>query len=141
MTANEVLNKLQKSIELFREYERIIAVNPTAINKQIFLAARGSMIQRFKYCTDLFWKLLKVYLEEVEKVDLTVHSPRGVIRAIVKVETVHVREGKECMEMITSRNQTSHIYHEEIASDIARKIPEFYKLMTTITNRVQEKIA
>ena len=49
------------------------------------LTARDSMIQRFEYCTDLLWKMLKVYLEEVENVKLESTSPKGIIREAVQI--------------------------------------------------------
>ena len=139
-TIHEALETLKESIELFREYEKIASDEPTRRNEQLFLGMRDSMIQRFEYCTDLFWKLLKVYLEEVEKVDIPTLSPRGVVRETVKVKTITESEGKECMEMVKSRNETSHIYHEEIAEAIAQKVPEFYQLITMIVGRVKEKL-
>ncbi len=138
---NEALETLKDSIELFHEYEGVMEKSPTSKDEQIFLAMRDSTIQRFEYCTDLFWKVLKVYLEEIEKVELPTYSPRGVIRSIVRVKTMSEGEGEACMEMIISRNKTSHIYHEEIAEDIAQKTSGFYKLMRTICDRVQSKIA
>ncbi len=140
-TINQALETLKKGIELFHEYEITMIDSASEKNEQIFLAMRDSMIQRFEYCTDLFWKVLKVYLEEVEKVDIPILSPRGVIRETVKVKTISESEGQECMEMVKSINQTSHIYHEEVAEKIAQDIPDYYKLMQTIVGRIQEKIS
>ena len=67
-TINEALETLKDGIELFREYKKITSGSPTKKDEQIFLGMRDSMIQRFEYCTDLFWKVLKIYLEEVEKI-------------------------------------------------------------------------
>lgn len=140
LTINDALGTLQESIELFEEYKKIMANSPTKKNKQLFLGMRDSMIQRFEYCTDLFWKVLKVYLEEVEKVDIAAYSPRGVVREAVQVKTITESEAQACMEMVKSRNETSHIYHQETAEEIAQKVPEFYKLIKKIVGSVQEKL-
>lgn len=138
---DEALETLRDGIDWFREQERVIEEGSLQKSERAFLAARDSVIQRFEYCTDLFWKLLKVYLEEVEKVDITTNSPRGIIREAVRVKLMNEDEGEACIEMVTSRNQTSHIYHEEIAEDIAGKVPGYYELMKKIVGRVQGKIA
>ena len=57
-----------------------------------------------------------------------------------KLKVMSESDADECMEMIKSRNQTSHIYHEEIAEDIANKVPEYYALMESIIGVVQKKM-
>lgn len=103
------------------------------------LMPRDSMIQRFEYSTDLFWKVLKLYLEEIEKVNLEAVSPRGVIREVVKTKLISEAEGDLCMKMVVSRNMTSHIYHEATAALIAQDIPGHYELMSTIVTRVAKR--
>lgn len=140
-TMREALATLQDSIQLLQEQKSAVERDPSRKNERFYLAMRDSVIQRFEYCADLFWKLLKVYLEEVEKVDVAINSPRGIVRETVKVKTMSEHEGEECINMVTSRNQTSHIYHEEIAEDIVQKVPKFYELMHKIVGRVQDKRA
>lgn len=139
-TMNEALLSLADSIKLFEEYENINQKDPSIKNEKIFLAMRDSVIQRFEYCTDLFWKVLKLYLEEVEKIDLPTYSPRGVIRETVKVKTITEEEAKASMNMIVSRNKTSHIYHQETAELIAEEIPGFFDTMTTIVKKIDSKV-
>ena len=95
------------------------------------------MIRRFKFCTDLFWKTLKLYLEKTEKIDVSINSPRGIIREATKARVISEEEGDECMKMIECRNKTSHAYHELMAEEIAIQIPEFYDLMKIIAERIQ----
>lgn len=136
----EALQTLDDAIALFREYEELARRNATEKNEKIALGMRDSMIQRFEYCTDLFWKILKVYLEEVEKVSLGVLSPRGVLRAAVTARIITEAEGEQCMAMVKSRNETSHIYHAQVAQDIAQDIPAFYQLIKSITDRIKERL-
>jgi nucleotidyltransferase substrate binding protein (TIGR01987 family) len=137
---SDALDTLQKSINLYKEYKAIFNEFPNNKNEQFFMAMRDSMIQRFEYCVDLFWKVLRFYLEEIEKVTLPSYSPRGVIRETVKIKTLSEAEGDECIKMVLNRNQTSHIYHEETAHAIAENIPEFYLLMRNLVDRIQNKV-
>ena len=98
------------------------------------------MIQRFEYCTDLLWKLLKIYLEDIEKVDLPTYSPRGIIRQAVSIKTISEEQGSLCMQMIENRNEKSHIYHAETAQEIAENVPTFYELMQNIVSKIKDKI-
>ena len=139
-TVKNALVTLQEGIELFHMFEKIANNKPSQEQMRLFLATRDSMIQRFEYCTDLFWKVLKIYLEDIEKVELPINSPRGIIRETVKVRTISEDEGFACMSMIKRRNETSHIYHENLAEDIAQEVPKFYQLMANIVNSIQKKM-
>ena len=139
-TLEQVLVTLNSSIELFKEYELAIVKTSNKRDLLIFLGLRDSVIQRFEYCTDLFWKVLKLYLEEVEKLDLPTYSPRSVIRESVKAKIISEKQGADCMDMVISRNKTSHIYHEQIAEDIVHQVPGFYALMKSIVDAIKQNM-
>jgi nucleotidyltransferase substrate binding protein (TIGR01987 family) len=96
---------------------------------------RDSMIQRFEYCTELFWKYLKKYLEEyVQAPDI--NGPAPVIRASYAAGLLDDQEAENALDMVKDRNLTSHIYKEEIAETLAAKIPQHCALMSTIARRL-----
>lgn len=134
-TIERALQSLSKSIELLYNYEK-----QKTGNEDIALALRDSVIQRFEYCTDLFWKVVKIYLEEVEKVTLAAYSPAGIIRSAVEARIITEAQGLECLEMINSRNLTSHIYREEIAQNIVSKVPAYFSLMGNLVQTIHKRI-
>jgi len=136
----EALKTLEDIIKVFHEYKNLCVTNPTEKNEQFFSIVRDAMIQRFEYCTDFICKVFKIYLEEIEKIHIEVSSPRGIIRDAVTARLFTEEEAKKWMQMIESRNKTSHIYHEEIADYIAKQIPEYYVLMKTAIDRMQTAI-
>lgn len=136
MSLFEALETLAEGIQLFDEYADIAIASPTIRNEKVALGMRDSVIQRFEYCTDLFWKSLKFYLEITEKIDVTINSPRGIIREATKAKFLSEDEGDECIEMIECRNRTSYAYHEVMAEEIAAQAPKYYDLMKTIADRV-----
>ena len=83
VTIVQALETLERSITLFQEWEQKKKDLPTHENEEIAVSMRDSMIQRFEYCSDLLWKTLKYYLQEVENVVLSSLSPRGVVRQSV----------------------------------------------------------
>ena len=104
-----------------------------------YLAARDSMIQRFEYCSDMLWKYLKEYLLKVHKVAPEYQSPKYIIQTSAKVGIISEEESRVSLDMVDSRNMTSHIYREEIAQTIAHSIPQYYQLMASIVGRIKPK--
>jgi nucleotidyltransferase substrate binding protein (TIGR01987 family) len=139
VTITDALKTLHRGIELFEEQKQSVTTKATEKDKELLISLRDSMIQRFEYCTDLLWKTLKLYLEEIEKTIPSSSSPRGIIREAAKVKIITEQEGADCIVMVDNRNQTSHIYHQELAEEIADHIPQFYALMNTIVSRLHEK--
>ena len=96
---------------------------------------RDSMVQRFEYCTDLFWKYLKKYLETfVELPDI--NGPAPIIRASFSAGLLDEQEAENALDMIKDRNMTSHIYKEDIAETLAAKIPQHCRLMNAVVSRL-----
>lgn len=135
----DALKSLEKGIKLFYKYEDILHEKNTNENKEIFESMRDSLIQRFEYSIDILSKIIKTYLEEIEKIPLSINSPRGIIREAVNARLLTENEGNKCMKIIEARNKTSHTYHEIMAEEIAQQIPEFYELMQKIADRMQKR--
>ena len=94
---------------------------------------RDGMIQRFEFTIELAWKTLRVYLIEQGFIDLT--SPKIVLRESFSAGLIQNQE--VWLQMLQDRNQTSHMYDENIANEIAERIVTSYfnafeRLLTTI---------
>ena len=137
---SDAIKTLEEAVTLFYKYEDLFHEKHTQENGQLFRSMRDSLIQRFEYCIDLFWKIIKNYLEKVEKIALSEYSPRAILRESVKARLLSEDEGSACMKMVEARNKTSHTYHEIMAEEIAHEIPEFYELMQTIVDRMQDRL-
>ena len=75
---------------------------------------RDGVIQRFEFCTELAWKTTREYLTDQGYIDL--NSPKEVMRkayagGLIKDEALWI-------DIINSRNLTSHIYDETTAQKI-----------------------
>jgi len=136
----QALTTLAKSIALFDKYSELFNITPNNDNEELFLSTRDSMIQRFECCTDLFWKIIRIYLEDVQKADLPINAPRAILREAVNARLLSEQEGDACIDMVESKNKTSHIYHVEVAQNIAHMVPEFYTLMKLIIDRIQKNL-
>ena len=61
-------------------------------NFDVYEMARESLIQRFEYTVDTFWKFIKLYLEHVQKITLDIASPRGILRAATEAQIISREE-------------------------------------------------
>lgn len=98
---------------------------------------RDGMIQRFEYCIDNFWKFLKIYLETVKKISITLPSPREILRLALDSILITDDEHIILIRAISARNLTSHTYNEELAAEIQKNLLSYYITMQAILNRLQ----
>ncbi|HBR70360.1 TPA: hypothetical protein DIC20_04345 [Candidatus Dependentiae bacterium] len=97
---------------------------------------KDSVIKRFEYTIDNFWKFIKLYLTEHEKIDLHISSPKGILKEAVTNNIITTDEFKFLEQALNARNLTSHIYREEISLNILENIPVYYKNMLDILKRL-----
>ena len=96
---------------------------------------RDSVIKRFEYSIDTFWKYLKEYIEKNHAI-IPPASPKGVFKLAIDTQIISIDEEKELRVLIENRNLTSHAYNIELARSIGKIIPERYLVMQTIINRL-----
>jgi nucleotidyltransferase substrate binding protein (TIGR01987 family) len=78
------------------------------------------LIQAFEFTHELAWKVMKDYLAHPGNTDIT--GSRDATRAAFAANLL--TDGEGWMDMIRSRNLTSHTYNLNVASDIARQVCE-----------------
>lgn len=83
---------------------------------------KEGLIQRFEYTHELAWNVMKDYAEYQGNADI--RGSRDATREAFKMKLV-VR-AEIWMDMIQSRNQTSHTYNESTANEIFSKIIDDY---------------
>lgn len=119
-------NALQEAVELAQQ-------------RPLSKLEQQGLIQGFEFTHELAWKTLKDFLDY--------RGVSGIIgsrdAARVAFREGLIADGETWMEMIKSRNLTSHTYREEVANDIAEKILKQYfsafcKLKKTLSKWLQE---
>ncbi|MEY4568856.1 MAG: hypothetical protein RLZZ398_295 [Verrucomicrobiota bacterium] len=81
------------------------------------------LIQAFEFTHELAWNTLKDFLV-YQGVDQSIVGSRDATR--LAFENQLIKNSEAWMEMIKSRNKTSHTYNEETADEIATLIIESY---------------
>ncbi|RMG79142.1 MAG: nucleotidyltransferase [Bacteroidetes bacterium] len=80
------------------------------------------LIQRFEYTHELAWNVMKDFLESRGSTEI--FGSRDATRE--GFQKGLITDGETWMEMIKSRNKSSHTYNEKIAVDIFVRILESY---------------
>jgi nucleotidyltransferase substrate binding protein (TIGR01987 family) len=106
----------------------------TAQERDLSELERQGLIQAFEFTHELAWKTLKDFIESRGANEL--YGSKDVTREAFANGLIE--DGESWMEMIQSRNRTSHTYNEETAAKIAdailsRYVPEFEKFIHRFT--------
>ncbi len=101
-------DRLKEAVELYNEEK-----------KEIYIDA---MIQRFEFCTELSWKLMKRYLDV--NLNKEIYSPRNIIKEAYKYKLIE--DGELWLDVLEDRNLTSHTYDEITANRIKDNIIKNY---------------
>jgi len=122
--------KLQNLIEELtrasKRFEEIVREKKNEI-------VRDSAIQRFEFTYELAWKTLKAALEEKGVKEL--YSPRDVFKAAF--QNGIIENDPTWLDMIDTRNMTSHLYKESMADDVYVKLPGYLKLFKKLVKKLE----
>lgn len=128
-----LLNNIKKDgktiMSKFTEkYEKLIYVTErlkqaiTDYNNVHLDSVRDGVIQRFEFCTELAWKTVREYLIEQGYADI--NSPKSVMKTAFSDGLLTNENG--WLEILESRNITSHVYDEKTAETIFESIKDVY---------------
>lgn len=90
------------------------------------------MVQRFEYTQEMAWKLLKNYIEYQDGTAMA--GARDTVRHAFSAHIID--NPAPWMDMIDSRNLTSHLYDGEVENDVVDKILNtFYPILRELYDR------
>lgn len=117
---DKALSQLNKAVDIAEEREL------TDLERQ-------GLIQSFEFTHELAWNVMKDYF--FYQGNTEIRGSRDATREAFKFNLVE--KGETWMDMILSRNKTSHTYDEETAKEIAENIVNEY---VTLLNDFGEKM-
>lgn len=113
-------------IQRFSNYKRAFEQLEEAVDlmneRELSQLEKQGMIQAFEYTHELAWKTLKDFLESKGIIGL--FGSRDVTKEAFKLGIIE--DGDAWMQMIKSRNITSHTYDESTADDIIKLVKDLY---------------
>jgi len=117
-----------------KEDNKDLEVNYESLNAIAQLQKEG-LIQRFEYTHELAWNVMKDYAEY--QGNTSVKGSRDATREAFKMQLI--TDAETWMDMITTRNDTSHTYNEDIAEEIYIKIVNsYYPVFIDFQNKMEE---
>ncbi len=130
-----VMDKFQTKLENYKN--ALARLHKSIEDSEKFadnLTFRDGVIQRFEFTAELAWKTIREYLLS-EKV-ANINSPKSVMREAYHMNVITDEDG--WIQILDDRNATSHIYDEQEATSIYKRIaaehlPLFDKLLDTLT--------
>jgi len=121
---NKALQQLGDAVALWDKREL------TDLEKQ-------GVIQAFEFTHELAWTTLKDFLEHKGQKDI--YGSRDASRKAFQLGIVE--EGEGWMDMIQSRNKTSHTYNRETAEEIVTAVmTSYYKLFINLAEKLKKHV-
>jgi len=104
------------------------------------VSSRLSVIKCFELAMHVLWRYLKLYGEVVGGMTFENNSPKAIVRVCHHARIIDELEAEGLIFMIEGRNNTSHIYKEEIAQQLFCSIEKYYKVMKNIIDRLKPSV-
>jgi nucleotidyltransferase substrate binding protein (TIGR01987 family) len=136
--ALETLHTAIQDLKTLTSQQEVISF-PGRSKADIKKTYQDSMIQRFEYTYDLFWKYLTKYLETVIKIVPEIKSPKNIFRESFKQGLLSENDVRTALEMVDHRNLTTDLYNEEKITRISNAIPNYHTLIQKIVEKTREK--
>ncbi|MCQ2966811.1 MAG: nucleotidyltransferase substrate binding protein [Alphaproteobacteria bacterium] len=103
--------------------------------ESIQMMMRDSAIQRFEITFELSWKLLKDYEEYIGYTDIK--SPNSAIRRALQIEII---TNPIWLEMLKSRNTSSHVYDKDQSIEIIEQINTYHQLFIDLEKQINSQL-
>ena len=98
---------------------------------------KQGLIQAFEYTHELAWSTLKDFLEHKGQKDI--YGSRDASRKAFQLGIIE--DGEVWMDMIQSRNKTSHTYNRETAEEIVNAVTtRYYELFISLAEKLEEQL-
>jgi nucleotidyltransferase substrate binding protein (TIGR01987 family) len=136
---NKALLKLEQAIAYIQQYyldekkDKTGSGDPGYVLDEII---KEGLIQRFEYTHELAWNVMKDYAEY--QGNTMVGGSRDATREALQLKII--ADGEIWMDMIQSRNKTTHTYNESTANEIYRKImDQYFPLFLSFKVKMEDK--
>jgi nucleotidyltransferase substrate binding protein (TIGR01987 family) len=130
---NKALSKLEEAVIKIRTDYKIDEAGSIVEDKFLDDIIKEGLIQRFEYTHELAWNVMKDFLENAGNTNI--FGSKDATREAFSAGLIH--NGELWMDMINSRNKTTHTYNQETADAIYNKIiNQYYDEFTLFRSRM-----
>lgn len=105
---------------------------------ELSLAERDGAFFRFVYTFEAMWRAAALLLEEAEGVVVR-STPKDAIRAARRAGLLTDEDAEEAIRMTDDRNQTVHMYKEELGAGLAERLPQYTAVLHRWLNALRDR--
>ena len=100
---------------------------------------KQGLIQAFEYTHELAWTTLKDFLEYQGQ--MNIYGSKDASRKSFQLGIIGDGDGDGWMDMIRSRNKTSHTYNRETAEEIVTAVTtSYYELFVRLAEKLEQQL-
>ena len=122
MAANPDVRWRQRLQSFRKAFAQLSNAAAVASQRELSDLEQQGLIKAFEFTHELAWNTIKDFLES--RGTLNLYGSRDATREGFAKGLIE--DGETCMEMIQSRNRTSHTYNKDTANEIAEAILSRY---------------
>ena len=122
MSAKKDIRWIQRFNNFEKAFVQLKGAVELSAQRELSKLEEQGLVQAFEYTHELAWNVLKDFLEARGVTDM--YGSRDATRKAFTAELI--QNGEIWMQMIDSRNQTSHTYNETIAAEIVSAVIHTY---------------
>ena len=119
---NKDIRWIQRFDNYCRALEHLISAVELSSQRDLTDLETQGLIQAFEFTHELAWNTLKDFLED--RGNSNIYGSKDTTRKAFKLGLI--KNGEVWMNMIQSRNRTSHTYNEDTAKEIVTDIIDKY---------------
>jgi len=116
-----------------------LQIDVSGFSEEIIETIKNGRIQKFEYCTELTWKVIKNFLYEYHAIDAK--SPRESIKEFFLVGAINESNYELLITILTDRNKLSHLYNEDFFEEIHSKLKNYFEVMMLVLSVLKDSPA
>jgi len=128
------LNTYKQAVEGF---VRSLHIETSNFDEVVRDSIKNGQIQKFEYCSELTWKMVKRFLYLFAGLDT--NSPKDTIKNLFLSRHIDQKGYEALMEMIDDRNMLGHIYRVEYFDKIYAKLISYSDLMERVISIIKDE--
>ncbi|MCB0392493.1 MAG: nucleotidyltransferase substrate binding protein [Bdellovibrionales bacterium] len=137
MTAQDIRwqQRLENLKKAFTELEEAVDLHKT---RELSKLEKQGLIQAFEYTHELSWNTIRDYF--IDQGNFSITGSKDAAREAFKLGIIE--DGEAWMDMIKSRNLSSHTYNKETADKVVNNIvSSYYKCFSDLIKVLDKKVS
>ena len=120
-------------------FNDLLKVNLSEYAGVVLDGLKNGQIQKFEYCTELTWKIIKSFLQNIHMLELP--TPKLALKAFYTNNFVDEKVYELLINMLEDRNKLSHIYNEKDFGKIHIKLRDYFNVMRSVDGIIKNYIS